>query len=380
MTLKRAAAADKKVSAARIWRYATLAGDQRRYRLRRPPGRGIRRGFVGEVYTPTGWRWVGEMKASYVKSHFTFDESLDEKAERIFVRHLVRVERAEAKRLFVVVPGMGHEVRVLLRSALPPRWRDRLLPKGTRFFAQVDTRSLAHALDLRIGPTIEAAPLPDPDDGLSGGAVVIGTKVKNPNATSMTLKRREGAKISLFAGAVSGLLDKTDFFTRFDWVRLLGVSESALSQWTKDKAVPRPEHLRVILDLLRTSAGIPQAPLEEFDRVAALPAAEVSPLSDRFGATVEQYLKPRKVVAVEDRLRAAASPAETQPFLLPEEIKQARVEIQLTVEFMEKLQWDVTGSDVVSSSSPIGAALNRLIRLQRLMLVAEARATSSPAL
>jgi transcriptional regulator with XRE-family HTH domain len=96
---------------------------------------------------------------------------------------------------------------------------------------------------------------------------------------------------SPFAVALAMLLDETCYFTRSEWARFLGVSTSAISQWVNDKTVPRADLLRIILDVLRTSDGVPPEPLKHFDEVANRPACEVSALGARMMPTVAEYLR-----------------------------------------------------------------------------------------
>lgn len=67
------------------------------------------------------------------------------------------------------------------------------------------------------------------------------------------------------------------------------------------------------------------------------------------------------------------------PTLRPEEVKDALRDLQLTKEFIERLLYASLGSAVISSSAPISEAINRLVRLQHLMWVADARLGKSAA-
>jgi transcriptional regulator with XRE-family HTH domain len=96
---------------------------------------------------------------------------------------------------------------------------------------------------------------------------------------------------SPFAAALARLLDDTCYFTRSEWARFLGVSASAISQWVNDRTVPRADLLRIIIDVLRTSDGVPPEPLMHFDELANRPAAEVSSLGARMMPTVGEYLR-----------------------------------------------------------------------------------------
>jgi transcriptional regulator with XRE-family HTH domain len=95
---------------------------------------------------------------------------------------------------------------------------------------------------------------------------------------------------SLFANVLTHLLDRTDLFTRQEWAEFLKVTPAAISQWVNDKTIPSPELLRMIVSVLRESDGVPAQLLSEFDRVAQLPSAEISPHGDRLDRTLADYL------------------------------------------------------------------------------------------
>jgi len=106
-----------------------------------------------------------------------------------------------------------------------------------------------------------------------------------------TPKTGHAPKLSPFALALTRLLDETSYFeSRSEWARFLGVTTSALSQWVHDRTVPRADLLRMILDALRSSTGVPKDVLDAFDDVAARPARDVSPLGERMAPTVREYL------------------------------------------------------------------------------------------
>jgi transcriptional regulator with XRE-family HTH domain/energy-coupling factor transporter ATP-binding protein EcfA2 len=96
---------------------------------------------------------------------------------------------------------------------------------------------------------------------------------------------------SAFATGLQRLLDETGRFTRAEWARYLGVSTSALSQWVNDKTVPRADLLRIILDVLRRSAGVPSEPMAAFEDLMEQPAEEITPLGTRMAPSVAEYLK-----------------------------------------------------------------------------------------
>jgi transcriptional regulator with XRE-family HTH domain len=124
--------------------------------------------------------------------------------------------------------------------------------------------------------------------------------------TSTTRTNRSHGRsggLSPFARAIRRLLDDTDYFTRSEWARFLGVSTSALSQWANDKTVPRADLLRIILDVLRSSAGVPPEPLADFDQIARRPAHEVSPLGSRMLPTISDYLGRSTFLRLGNELR-----------------------------------------------------------------------------
>jgi transcriptional regulator with XRE-family HTH domain/energy-coupling factor transporter ATP-binding protein EcfA2 len=95
----------------------------------------------------------------------------------------------------------------------------------------------------------------------------------------------------LFGSALAGLIDRTGVFSRSEWATYLGISESAISQWIHGHTVPRADLLKTIYQTLLHTAGVPREPLEEFQRVAELPAATVSLLGTRMEPTVSEYMK-----------------------------------------------------------------------------------------
>src|ERR1043166_8242176 len=110
----------------------------------------------------------------------------------------------------------------------------------------------------------------------------------------MTRKRNEAMKgkkeRSIFATALTGLLDETELFERADWADLLGVSESAISQWVTDKTIPHADHLYVIFATLKGSDIPSEEPLNYFRQIAQLQATEVSPNGRRMLPNVWAYM------------------------------------------------------------------------------------------
>src|SRR3989338_1836053 len=109
-------------------------------------------------------------------------------------------------------------------------------------------------------------------------------------------------QISLFASALGDLFDKTDFYTRKEWSRFLGVEESVLDDWVKDRAVPEGGRLWMLFDLMRVK-NIPKAPFEQFEAIAQRPAIEVSPFGAFLAPTVAAYIERSTFVALGASLR-----------------------------------------------------------------------------
>lgn len=99
-------------------------------------------------------------------------------------------------------------------------------------------------------------------------------------------------KNSLFAISLRRLLDSTNYYTRAEWARFLGVSTPAISQWVNDKTLPRPDLIRMIVDVLRKTACKETADIiSEFEGLGDLPSKEISPLGSRFEPSLNEYLK-----------------------------------------------------------------------------------------
>jgi hypothetical protein len=120
----------------------------------------------------------------------------------------------------------------------------------------------------------------------------------------MARNSSNGTDRSRLALALQQLLDETGLFTRAEWAAFLGVSGPALSQWTNDRTVPRPDLLRMVIDLLRTRGG-PAAgeALMALEGLMDEPSAEISPNGRRLGATLRDYLAPRSLREVGRSLR-----------------------------------------------------------------------------
>src|SRR5205809_1672978 len=106
----------------------------------------------------------------------------------------------------------------------------------------------------------------------------------------MEKKGRGTARPSEFAGALRELVDGSGLYERAQWSEILGVSLPAISQWVSDETIPKPEHLRGIVDTLVEDTRIKDEILEKFESVARRPAREISPHGDRLGPTVGHYM------------------------------------------------------------------------------------------
>lgn len=102
--------------------------------------------------------------------------------------------------------------------------------------------------------------------------------------------KSESQVVSDFAASLRRLLDETGIFDRREWSRFLNVSGAAISQWLTDKTIPRPETLRMIVELVRSNKNAPREPLQQFDAMSANPSVEVSPHGKRMGESVRSYL------------------------------------------------------------------------------------------
>ncbi|MDP3727191.1 MAG: hypothetical protein Q8R35_00970 [bacterium] len=69
------------------------------------------------------------------------------------------------------------------------------------------------------------------------------------------------------------------FLGREGWAKVLGVAPEKIDAWRRDEAVPEPEHLISILNVLYEDIRAPRELLEEFDALAAKPVEEVTPFA-----------------------------------------------------------------------------------------------------
>ena len=97
---------------------------------------------------------------------------------------------------------------------------------------------------------------------------------------------------SWFANSLRRLMDETNLFSRDEWATVVGISTDEIAQWLDDKAIPRPEHLFVIFDAVKTSDAT-KTRLEhfaDFGRMSELSADHVSPLGSQMMPTVWAYM------------------------------------------------------------------------------------------
>jgi len=119
-------------------------------------------------------------------------------------------------------------------------------------------------------------------------------------ASNETTQRR-----SPFARAFKSLLDDTGFYTRAEWANFLSMPEARLEKIVNDEAAPIASTLRMTLDILRMRGGAAAIPsLTEFDRIAQLPADQVSPHGVHTAPTIAIYLETETLVSFGRKLRS----------------------------------------------------------------------------
>jgi transcriptional regulator with XRE-family HTH domain len=101
---------------------------------------------------------------------------------------------------------------------------------------------------------------------------------------------KDNQKSSEFAEILRRLLDDTDIFDRKEWSEFLGITPSAISQWLHDETMPRPELLRMIVGLVKSSDGVPREVLEAFESMASKPADQVLPPGRRLEGSINAYM------------------------------------------------------------------------------------------
>ena len=133
--------------------------------------------------------------------------------------------------------------------------------------------------------------------------------------------KRQGTGKSLFAQALRGLLDDTQLFSRKDWADLLGVKQAAISQWVHDITIPRPDHLYVIFDTLKSSDLQDEERLTIFREISNRPSISVSPRGKRMLPTIWEYMTRPAFSELADRL-AKLPPAEQEKYLEERYLKE----------------------------------------------------------
>jgi hypothetical protein len=96
---------------------------------------------------------------------------------------------------------------------------------------------------------------------------------------------------SLFAETLKGLFDETNLFDRKDWSEFLGSSEQKIQNWLEDREIPRPDHLFMIIEVLKNSDGVRREPIKRFETVSTQRATEVSPFGKLMLPTVKEYME-----------------------------------------------------------------------------------------
>ena len=128
---------------------------------------------------------------------------------------------------------------------------------------------------------------------------------------------------SKLAKALRGLLDDTHLYTRKEWSLILGVTPGAISQWLKDKTIPRSITLRHIVDALEQKKDLCLASLDGFFSLLDQPATEVSPVhASKIGRTLGDYVIQHDLDAFLVRLSMALH--STAPSRKAEFLKRAK--------------------------------------------------------
>ncbi|MER9877947.1 MULTISPECIES: hypothetical protein [unclassified Mesorhizobium] len=120
----------------------------------------------------------------------------------------------------------------------------------------------------------------------------------------MSRKPQSTQKTSAFARVLQQLLDESGFYTRAEWSQFLGISAPALSQWTNDRTVPRPDLFRMVIDLLKTRGGGKAGiALMAVESIMDEPSEKISPIGSRFAPNLRAYLSVRSIGALGRSLR-----------------------------------------------------------------------------
>jgi hypothetical protein len=156
-----------------------------------------------------------------------------------------------------------------------------------------------------------------------------------------------------FRTALLGLLDKTGLLDRRGWSIVLGVSESAISQWVGGKTIPRPIHLKMVLATLKRSTNVPLEPLRDFEIMARKPATNVSPLGGRMLPTVAEYMS-RPINSDLSRTLAKLSPERQEEHLRTELRQEVKVPTEAVVNAMDQKLTRISWHPGMASSVRVG--------------------------
>ncbi len=179
-------------------------------------------------------------------------------------------------------------------------------------------------------------------------------------------------KLSPFATTLTRLLDETEFYTRAEWARFLGVTPSALSQWVNDRTVPRADLLRMIVDLLRARGGEKAASIvTEFEDLVEKPATDVSPLGSRMSPTIRQYLTKNSFVGLGWALRDL--PIEEQERVLADGSWKSETPASVTVSSHELRMVEVESAGAATNAGARPALKLEEDLLPRLVKVCSGR-------
>jgi hypothetical protein len=98
--------------------------------------------------------------------------------------------------------------------------------------------------------------------------------------------------MSLFARALESLLKDTGLFTQREWAKLLGIKDSAITQWLNEETIPRASNLNMVFVTVEQAADAKRGPLEAFRTMADMPAVKASPKNGaRMLPSVWAYMK-----------------------------------------------------------------------------------------
>jgi energy-coupling factor transporter ATP-binding protein EcfA2 len=142
---------------------------------------------------------------------------------------------------------------------------------------------------------------------------------------------------SPFAEALTGLLDNTQLFQRREWASLLGIKESAISQWLSEETIPKATNLNMVFVTVERASDADKGPLETFRQMATLPALEASPRNGkRMLPTVWEYMKRPVFDQLSSEL-AKLTPAEQEQLLEERFLAHNDSDAEIPVESQQKV-------------------------------------------